>query len=72
MNATLISPGSKVLTDVATRSSVTDESSPEHRKYPKPTELYTVEEIHARAEMMTPLLKGILDFHPAPHWGINE
>jgi hypothetical protein len=31
-----------------------------------------IEEIHLRAETMTPLLKEILDFRPPPHWGINE
>lgn len=34
--------------------------------------LDTVEEIHLRAETMTSLLKGILDYQPATHWGINE
>lgn len=30
------------------------------------------EEIHKRAETVTPLLQGLLDFRPPPHWGINE
>jgi len=37
-----------------------------------PEELDTIEEIHQRAETMTSLLKGILDYQPATHWGINE
>jgi len=32
------------------------------------TALY-IEEIHARAETVTPLLKNILEFRPHPHWG---
>ena len=27
-----------------------------------------MEEIHKRADAMTPLLKEILDFRPSPHW----
>jgi len=43
---------------------------PQSRKHEE--HLYTIEEIHIRAETVTPLLRDILDFHPAPHWGINE
>jgi hypothetical protein len=32
------------------------------------TELLFIEEVHRRAETMTPLLKEILDFRPPPHW----
>ena len=33
----------------------------------------TMSWIHRRAEMVTPLLDGILhQHHPPPHWGINE
>jgi len=39
---------------------------------PMPGELETIDEIHLRAETMTSLLKGILDYQPATHWGINE
>jgi hypothetical protein len=35
-------------------------------------ELHEIEEIHARADTMTSILKGILDHDPAAHWGINE
>lgn len=31
-----------------------------------------IEEIHARAETITPVLKGIPGFRPPPRWGINE
>jgi len=37
-----------------------------------PEEHDAIEEIHQRAETMTSLLKGILDYQPATHWGINE
>lgn len=45
---------------------------PEHNGETAPALLYNIEEIHMRAETVTPLLKEILDFHPVPHWGINE
>jgi len=31
-----------------------------------------IEDIHRRAETVTPLLKKFLDYRPPPHWGINE
>jgi len=31
-----------------------------------------MEEIHARADAMTPLLKEFLEFHPPPHWTLNN
>ena len=31
-------------------------------------EFLSIEEIHRRAETMTPVLKEILDFRPSPHW----
>ncbi|HTV61119.1 MAG TPA: hypothetical protein VMH30_00970 [Verrucomicrobiae bacterium] len=30
------------------------------------------DEIQQRAETVTPVLKQILEFRPAPHWGIND
>jgi hypothetical protein len=33
--------------------------------------LFFIEEIHARADAVTPLLKEILDFRPRPHWEAN-
>ncbi len=30
------------------------------------------DEIQKRAETVTPVLKQILEFRPAPHWGIND
>jgi hypothetical protein len=43
-----------------------------HHGEPMPEELESIEEIHVRAETITSLLKSILDYKPAPHWGINE
>jgi len=37
------------------------------REFCEPT-LSFIEEIHHRAETMTPLLKGILEFRPKPNW----
>jgi hypothetical protein len=71
MNATLINPLPKLLTDVATRSCTTN-ILPELRHDPKSTSLLSIEEIHLRAETMTPLLKEILNFRPPPHWVIND
>ena len=33
---------------------------------------FTIEEVHKRAETISPLLKELLGFRPPPHWGINE
>ena len=43
-----------------------------HQVDAMPEELDTIEEIHQRAETMTSLLREILDYQPATHWGINE
>ncbi len=43
-----------------------------HHDESVPDELHEIEEIHARADTMTSILKDILDHHPAAHWGINE
>jgi len=37
----------------------------------EPHQFYTIEEIHVRAETVTPLLKEMLDHLPAPRWEIN-
>lgn len=44
-------------------------SSPE-----KPERLISssIEEIHNRAETISPLLQELLDRRPPPHWGLNE
>jgi len=31
-----------------------------------------IEDIHHRAETITPLLKKFMDYRPPSHWGINE
>ena len=31
-----------------------------------------IEEIHNRAETISPLLQELLDRRPPPHWGLNE
>ena len=33
---------------------------------------YSFEAIRARADVVTEVLKDILNVHPASHWGINE
>ncbi len=45
-------------------------SLPEHRHDSGAEHFYNIEEIHLRAETVTPLLRQILDFEP--YWGINE
>lgn len=71
MNATLIRPeGPKLL--AASEDSAVGNSKSEHRHSSRLEHFYSIEEIHIRAEAVTPLLREILDFHPAPHWGINE
>ena len=51
---------------------VTDDNHPlEDHHGLKPHQFYTIEEIHVRAETVTPLLKEMLDHLPAPHWEIN-
>jgi hypothetical protein len=37
-----------------------------------PLLLDPVEDIQVRAETMTSLLQGIMDYRPPMHWGINE
>jgi hypothetical protein len=39
-------------------------------RFPEPT--IFIEEIHIRAETITPVLKGIPGFRPPPRWRINE
>jgi hypothetical protein len=72
MNVSSITPVPKLLADVATGSIAADDILRKHRQDTEPNLYYTIEEIHLRAETMTPLLKEILDFRPPPHWGINE
>jgi hypothetical protein len=71
MNATLNTSNPKLLNDVAICSRAANNLLLS-RHDPDPTPFYAIEEIHIRAETMTPLLKEILDFRPPPHWGINE
>jgi hypothetical protein len=67
MNATTtIRIGSNLLADVKA-----DNNLPEPNRESAPASLYTIEGIHIRAEMMTPLLKRILDFHPPVHKGVS-
>jgi hypothetical protein len=32
----------------------------------------SIQEIHNRAETISPLLQEFLDRRPPPHWGLNE
>jgi hypothetical protein len=72
MNVTTNSSGMTPLKDIVPDSSIVAGLLLEHNDVPVPGEIEEIEEIHVRAETMTSLLKGILDLHPAPHWGINE
>ncbi len=70
MNAIFTSMNVKLLADRAPIHSIP-------RNVPAPgenlrNEFNVIEAIHIRAETMTSLLKGILDFHPPTHWGLNE
>lgn len=46
--------------------------APDSRRDYPPERFYAIEEIHLRAETITPLLKEILDYRPVPRWGIHE
>lgn len=73
MNATPHSSSAvKPLAEIVPDSSVAVKFLLESHNESVPGELHEIEEIHARAEAMTSLLKGILELHPATHWGINE
>jgi hypothetical protein len=69
MNATLVRPEEPKLL-AASEDGAVSNSLLEHRHDCEPEHFYSIEEIHIRAETVTPLLRKILDFHPAP--GINE
>jgi hypothetical protein len=56
----------------APQAGAAGKSSPGRSRDSASAHFYTIEEIHIRAETVTPLLREILDFEPAPHWGINE
>jgi hypothetical protein len=72
MNVSPYSLGPKLLTEVVPDSAVISITLLEHPEDPGCWELQPIEEIHARADAMTPLLKGILEIHPGSHWGLNE
>ena len=65
-NPKLLADGVKLFPFVADNN----ESLEQHHGL-EPHQLYTIEEIHVRAETVTPLLKEILDYQPVPHWEIN-
>jgi hypothetical protein len=70
MNATWVMREPKLL--AAPKIGAANKFAPGSGRDGPPERFYTIEEIHIRAETMTPLLKEILDYRPAPHWGINE
>jgi hypothetical protein len=72
MNTQAYNSGVKLLTEVVPHSSAVEAVMLLHHADPMPGELESIEEIHVRAETMTSLLKDILDYQPATHWGINE
>jgi hypothetical protein len=67
MNAVRVSSEPKLLAAAALLSGAANKTLLEDRRGPEPTPSYTIEEIHIRAETVTPLLKEILDFHPPVH-----
>jgi hypothetical protein len=71
VNATLVRPEEPKLL-AASEDGAVSNSLLEHRHDSEPAHLYSIEEIHIRAEMLTPLLKEIRDYQPTDHWGINE
>lgn len=72
MNATPNSSGVKPLTEIVPDSSAAVKLLLDSHNESGPGELHEIEEIHTRAETITSLLQGILELHPATHWGINE
>jgi hypothetical protein len=62
----------KLLTDVVPDSTVVCITLLEHPDDAGYEETRPIEDIHARADAMTSLLKGLLAMRPAEHWGINE
>jgi hypothetical protein len=65
MNVTLHKKGNvKLLAGHHARLMIDDKKS--SKDTPK---LHSIEAIHHRAETVTPLLKGILDFRPPSGWG---
>jgi hypothetical protein len=72
MNTETYNSGVKLLTEVVPDARGVDAVVSLQHAEAMPGELKTIEEIHTRAETMTSLLKNILDYEPAPHWGINE
>lgn len=72
MNAETYNSGQKLLTKVVPDSSAVETIVLSHNAEPLPGELDTIEEIHTRAETVTSLLKSILDYQPATHWGVND
>jgi hypothetical protein len=71
MNAVRVMPKQKILGEGAPDSGLVNKLLPEHCHDTEASPFYTIEEIHIRAETITPLLKNILDFRPPEHWDIN-
>jgi hypothetical protein len=71
MNAALVRPEEPKLL-AASEDGAVSNSLPEPLHDSGPEHSYTIEEIHIRAKTLTPLLKEILDFLPAPCCGIKE
>ena len=72
MNAMSVRPEELKLLAVSAGGAASGSLSERRHGSDEPEQLYTIEEIHIRAETVTPLLSEILNFHPSPHWGINE
>ncbi len=71
MNASInISPDPKLLTNSALPVLIEplEEMTPGHHRVLKPMPSCTIENIHHRAEMVTPTLQGILEIWPTEHW----
>ena len=72
MNVETDNSNVKLLTGVVPHSRRVEAVVLVHHGEPMPGEVESIEDIHMRAETITSLLKDILDYRPAPHWGINE
>ena len=62
----------KLLAGAPPFSSAANKSVLVSLRVPETTAFSAIEEIHLRAETITPVLKEILANRPASRWGINE
>jgi hypothetical protein len=68
VNAKSVRPEPKLLTGARLSCDLANNPPDEHRRGFEPDSFHFIEEIHVRAETVTPVLKEILDLHPPEHW----